>query len=328
MDVSRLDQLVQQYLHQALAPATQRSYVCGQRRYLQFCNAAGCSPYPVSENGLCRFVAHLADGNLKHQTIKLYLSANRFGQIVAGHGDPFISSMPILEYLLRGIKYNQAKQCPESRRIKMPVTPKILLQMRAVLAKSAREPDNIMLWAACAMCFFGFLRSGEISTPSSSKYDSTVHLMVEDVQVDSREHPSVVRVQIKASKTDPFRKGVLLYLGRTDNLLCPVAAITAYLASRGSEPGPFFRFEKGGYLTRESFVKRVRAVMLEAGLEAQRYSGHSFRVGAATTAAARGVEDSLIKTLGRWNSSAYLLYIRVPQERLAAVSAVLSQTSD
>ena len=64
--------------------------------------------------------------------------------------------------------------------------------------------------------------------------------MVDDVQVDSREHPSVVRVRIKASKTDPFRRGVLLYLGRTDNLLCPVAAITAYIASRGSDPGPFF----------------------------------------------------------------------------------------
>lgn len=81
------------------------------------------------------------------------------------------------------------------------------------------------------------------------------------MQVDSREHPSVVKVQIKASKTDQFRKGVLLYLGHTDNLLCPVAAITAYLAVRGPEPGPFFR---GGYLTRESFVKRVRVIMLAA----------------------------------------------------------------
>ena len=169
---SILDQLVQQYLHQALAPATQCSYACGQKHYMQFCNEAGCSPYSVSEKGLCRFVAHLADVNLKHQTIKSYLSANRFGQIMAGYGDPFLSSMPILEYLLRGSKYNQAKQCPESKRTKVPVTPKILLQMRAVLVKSARNPDNIMLWAACAMCFFGFLRSGEISAPSSSQYDS------------------------------------------------------------------------------------------------------------------------------------------------------------
>ena len=55
-----------------------------------------------------------------------------------------------------------------------------------------------------------------------------------------------------------------------------------------------------------------------------KYSGHSFRIGAATTAASVGVEDSLIKTLGRWESSAYLLYVRVPRDRLALVSKRLS----
>ena len=51
-----------------------------------------------------------------------------------------------------------------------------------------------------------------------------------------------------------------------------------------------------------------------------KYSGHSFRIGAATTAASVVVEDSLIKTLGRWESSAYILYVRVPRDRLASVS--------
>ena len=43
------------------------------------------------------------------------------------------------------------------------------------------------------------------------------------------------------------------------------------------------------------------------------YSGHSFRAGAATTAAKAGVEDSVIKALGRWESSAYLIYMRLPE---------------
>ena len=61
LDVGRLDQLVQQHLRQALAPTTQSSYAYGQRRYLDFCKASACVPYPVTEDGLCRFVAYLAD---------------------------------------------------------------------------------------------------------------------------------------------------------------------------------------------------------------------------------------------------------------------------
>ena len=79
-----------------------------------------------------------------------------------------------------------------------------------------------------------------------------------DVQINSRENPTVLKILIKASKTDPFRKGVSIFLGRTDNSLCPVAAITAYLASRGPDSGPLFRFRKGSYLTREAFVRSVR----------------------------------------------------------------------
>ena len=37
----------------------------------------------------------------------------------------------------------------------------------------------------------------------------------------------------------------------------------------------------------------------------------------------KGVEDSVIKTLGRWQSLAYLEYIRIPREQLANYSHML-----
>ena len=47
------------------------------------------------------------------------------------------------------------------------------------------------------------------------------------------------------------------------------------------------------------------------------YCGRSLRIGAATTAAAKGLEDSIIKTLGRWESVAYLQYVKIPRQQLA-----------
>ena len=142
------------------------------------------------------------------------------------------------------------------------------------------------------------------------------------VTLDSRSAPQIAQLNIKASKTDPFQHGVSIFLGKTGNRLCPVAALAAYLAIRGNQPGPFFQFRDGRPLSRERFAIKVREALTEAGLEASKFTGHSFRIGAATTAAARGVEDSLIKTLGRWESSAY---VRIPRERLAGLSTVLSK---
>ena len=76
-------------------------------------------------------------------------------------------------------------------------------------------------------------------------------------------------------------------------------------------------------MTRDFFVTAIREALTKAGLNAGEYAGHSFRIGAATTAAQQGLQDSLIKTLGRWQSSAYTLYIRTPRETLTRVAKLL-----
>ena len=88
--------------------------------------------------------------------------------------------------------------------------------------------------------------------------------------------------------------------------------------SRGMTAGPLFTFRDGRVLTRERFVAAVREGLKKCGVDSTRYAGHSFRIGAATTAAAKGVEDALIKTLGRWESLAYLQYVKIPRRQLAA----------
>ena len=115
-----------------------------------------------------------------------------------------------------------------------------------------------------------------------------------------------------------------IIIGWAEGPLCPVAAVLAYIALRGPGEGPLFRFQDGCSLTRQHHVAKLREVLQEVGLHPEKYAGHSFRIGAATMAAACGVQDSLIKTMGRWESIAYQLYVRTPQEQLAAVAATLA----
>ena len=68
-------------------------------------------------------------------------------------------------------------------------------------------------------------------------------------------------------------------------------------------------------------MDRVRAALRSVGVDEAKYCSHSFRIGTATTAASKGVEDAMIKTLGMWRSLAYLEYVRIPREELGQYSA-------
>ena len=126
------------------------------------------------------------------------------------------------------------------------------------------------------------------------------------------------------SKTDPFRQGMSIHLHRTDLPLCPVASLLAYLVARGTQEGPLFQLEDGSPLTHTQLVTELRKALRGAQIDPAKYAGHSFRIGAATTAAACGVPVEVIKTLGRWKSQAYQLYVRIPSTELAAISKSLA----
>lgn len=251
------------------------------------------------------------------------MSALRQLNLVQGFGDPCIGKMAKLEQVIKGIKRVQATAPQTKSTPRLPISPELLLAIKRAWEKEKLNEDQIMIWAAALLCFFGFLRSGEVCVPSDKAYDQGAHLSFRDVVVDNPAHPQSLQVKIKASKTDPFRQGVAIYVGRTNQSLCPVAALLAYMVMRGNSPGPLFRFQNGRHLTRPRFVKEIRVALALAGIDPAPYSGHSFRIGAATTAAQKGVSDSTIKMLGRWKSSAYQLYIKTPREKLAQVSREL-----
>lgn len=180
-----------------------------------------------------------------------------------------------------------------------------------------------MMWAACCLGFFAFLRAGEFTVPSATHFDPSIHLSPADIAVDSHSDPTLMRIHLKQSKTDQQRLGVDLYVGRTFTNLCPIAAMLAYLAIRGQTDGPLFILA-GRALSRESLVQWLRSTLAETGINPAHFSGHSFRIGAASTAAARGISESTVQTLGRWQSDSYKRYIRIPREELASISKSLA----
>lgn len=325
MDYHSLDDAVQGYFAAALASSTHSTYKTAERRYLSFCSSFHITPLPTTEATLCYFVACLGQQGLAHSTIRTYLSGIRQFQIAHGHKDFNFDQMPRLCQIIKGVKVSQGQK-GRATRPRLPITPRILRLMKGVWFSSESAPlyDSLMLWAAATTAFFGFCRSGEITTPSENNYDPNVHLSLSDIATDNVKCPSMLSINLKHSKTDQERKGVKIIIGKTGDDLCPILAMLNFLKVRGSHPGPLFCWKSGSPLSKSSFVKSVRSALTTANLPADNFAGHSFRIGAATTAASAGICDSSIQSLGRWKSNAYLLYIRTEPQKLARVSASMS----
>ena len=243
------------------------------------------------------------------------------------HGHAPLPAMPRLQMVLNGAQRLQPVLRNRAPRNRLPITPTILGQLHGIWVSHQDRAYGAMIWAAASTCFFGFFRSGEITIPSVSSYDPQSHLSWGDVAVDDPRSPSCVRVHLRRSKCDPMGRGVDVYFGPANGLLCPVRALLSYATGRGDRPGPFFIHPDATPLTKTHFVGAVRLALRQAGLEPRDYAGHSFRIGAATTAAMAGLEDSLIQSLGRWSSAAFLGYIRIPPAQLSTISATLARTS-
>lgn len=267
-----------------------------------------------------RFIAYLADAGLGYTSIRAYLSGLRFCQIALGLPDPNLPGAPLLHYVLRGVHRSQSLVVGR----RLPITPEIMQLLFTAWASPGVGCfyDRSMLWAACCL---GFLRSGEFTCSPLSAFGDHM-LSPRDVQVDSHMNPSLVRVILRRSKTDPYAVGVPIHLGRTGHRICPVSALLGFLALRGNKHGPLFTFRDGSCLSRQRLVSEVRVALQSQGVDPaylSAVSGHSFRIGAATAAAHVRMEDSLIQMLGRWRSSTFLRYVRTPGQDLAAASVQL-----
>ena len=81
--------------------------------------------------------------------------------------------------------------------MQLPITPALLQKLKEVLKGRMDRWDTAMLWAACCLCYFGFLWISEITVPLDSSFDPKAHLCVTDLAVDNRKSLTLLRVTIK-----------------------------------------------------------------------------------------------------------------------------------
>lgn len=188
--------------------------------------------------------------------------------------------------------------------------------------------ENATFDAAMKLAWAGFLRCGEFTVPNGGKFNPLIHLSRSSVQfLPSIDNPTHIRLSLPASKTDPFRCGVTILIASAPagSTTCPVTALRRLWLLRpdASPTDPLFTDALGGPLSRAPFIKELKLRLAAIGLDESLYSGHSFRRGAATSAASVGYSDYEIQLLGRWRSDAYKLYIDVPSDRTLHLSSRL-----
>jgi hypothetical protein len=169
------------------------------------------------------------------------------------------------------------------------------------------EYQRHLFWSAFTLCFFGFLRVGKITT---SVDESQFHtLLFSNISTAN----GFLHVRIATSKTDQFGHGYHLRLPATQRSVCPFRAMQKYCNLRNGTAASHSKFlyvcENGTPLSRSLFAA-VLKLLLKNLHNASRYSPHSFRIGAASTAASNDTAPADIQRAGRWRSSCFTKYIR------------------
>ena len=253
-----------------------------------------------------------ADDGVAVSTLRVDLAAIRTAHLLAGI--PLDMRNPRLAMVVEGITRGRGTR--PSRQV-APVVPDVLRQLVA----SCPPPSTALGARDRAMLLLGFgaaLRRSEL-----------VALELGDVvTVPGRG----LRVLVRRSKTDQHGQGqdIAIWANPTNPLLCPVAALDDWLAQRNQardldwsaaesarrERPLFCAVTKAGRptgaaLSDKAVARLVKGAASKAGLDPERYSGHSLRAGLATAAGDAGAAlPDLMRQTRHKSTQVALAYLR------------------
>ena len=289
---------------------TRRVYSSTQKQYIKFCETNNLVSVPASEEVLLLYIAHLHMKGLCSSSVKVYLAAVRALHVFRGYSNPLQDKLR-LKLALSGFGNNDV-----CKKEKMPITFSVLRDICKVLSQSY---DDVMIQSAICLGFFGCLRVSEFTQVQDNC------LNMEHVVVEQKPFKRLI---VTLVKTKTSKQPVNIYIGCSGIDICAVCVTEKYKNIRHVQfgpYGPFYIFIQGLPLSKQIFIKQLKLLMVAAGYDAAGFTGHSLRVGMATSMSQSGFQDWEIKCMGQWKSSAYTRYIKPSPEYLSQFAKRITQ---
>eukprot|EP00057_Strongylocentrotus_purpuratus_P026639 XP_011681113.1 PREDICTED: uncharacterized protein LOC754287 isoform X1 [Strongylocentrotus purpuratus] len=291
-------------LGQSLAEGSQRAYQSAVDSFQEFrLNRQLNTSWPTTTTQVMAFIAHLSINGKSSSTITKHVAALSYLHNMYSWADP--TKHFLIKKMQEGSRRDRSMV--DSRR---PITWELLETIIPTLYLVCYSHyESMMFHASYLLAFLGFLRVGEFTIQRKGD-DLNKVIARDDIKFCSGPKGSLL-VRIRFSKTDQYGQGTTINIGSngTDEK-CPVKAMKAYLRVRPDIDGPLFCHRDGAPVTRYQFSSVLKKTLQHNGYSGSQYGTHSFRIGAATTAALKGVPPEQIMAMGRWRSSVYMRYIR------------------
>lgn len=276
------------------------------RTYELFCtyHFSDTPKYPSTHCLLSSFISYLFINNYQPSTIASHISAISYVHKLYYSSDP--TDTFFIKKMLKGCQ--NLRPSSDSR---LPITKDILNRLNEATSPVLNDAYcSTLIKAMMSLAYFCFLRIGEIAVKNDSSLDKVIQLENINIEKISEKNWNM-SVTVQYYKHSNMQPKILSLSSIANSLHCPVYLMYEYLRIRPKCCGPLFIFRCGSPIPASYFNSTLKKLVEFIGLNPKFYKGHSFRIGAATSAAARGVPLAVIQSMGRWKSNAFQNYIRL-----------------
>ena len=293
-------------LSSSVTPATKATYRRAYKNFLHFHNMyyPHKNLFPILPLHMAHFIAHSFQLGLKGTSIQTQVAGINYMHRMMVYGN--LTDNFILKKVLKA-----TQKITRSNDKRKPITIKILKAFSKALVLTVLSLyDRKMLNTMYLVAFFALLRVGEIT---ATQFGSHNILQYKDVQFsNTKDDRTNLTLNIQQHKHSVGTPLPIILSSQSDILVCPVQALSKYMSIKGSRPGPLFITSEGLPVQSHHFTAILKECIRSLGLNPQHYTSHGFRIGGASYAHQHNFSDAQLKRLGRWNSSAYIKYIRCP----------------